>query len=144
MPATGDCRVASVESLLERGDLRGGGGDAGAGGVDFLGPGAGAQFGERLFRGPHAALRRGDAIPRHVPPRRRIVSLLARAGVVREQGLEAREILLGGVELGLRGRDVGARGLDLRLRLADVFDARAGLDQPQLRFGVRPRSARAR
>ena len=40
---------------------------------------------------------------RHVPPRRRIVSLLARAGVGLEQRLEALEVLFGGVELGSRG-----------------------------------------
>ena len=48
--------MASVSALLERGDLRRDGGDAGAGRVDFLGPRAGAQLRERLLGGPDAAL----------------------------------------------------------------------------------------
>ena len=35
----------------------------------------------------------------------------------------------------LRGGDFGARRVDLRLRLAEVLDARARLDEAQLRFG---------
>ena len=93
MPPTGDCTVGVGESLLERRDLRGGGGHAGACRIDLLGPGTGAQSGERFFRGPDAALRRGHAISRQVPSRRRIVSLLLRAGVVGEQGFESREVL---------------------------------------------------
>ncbi len=136
MPPTGDCSVGVGESFLERGHLGGRGGDAGPRRVNFLGPGTGAQFRERLFRGPDSALRGGDAIPRQVPSRGRIVALLLRAGVVGEQGFEAREILRRGVELGLRHRELRARGFHLRLGLANVFRAGAGHGEPQLRFGA--------
>ena len=102
-PAIGDCSVASVSpfssdaicalTTVTR---------ARAASISSR-PGAGLEFRERFLRRPHAALRLRDAISRHIPPRRRIVALLARSGVVLEQRVEANEILLGGIELRSRG-----------------------------------------
>jgi len=83
------------------------------------------------------------AIFRHVPPRRRIVALLSRSGIVLEQSVEADEILLGGIELGSRGADFGAGRFNLRLRQPDVLDPRARLHEPQLRLGRGPLRLRA-
>ena len=65
--------------------------------------------------------------------RRRIVALLARAGVRLQQRFEALQIRSGGLELGLRRRTSACAESALRPRLADVFGARARLEQLELR-----------
>ena len=137
----GDGRVR--QRLLERGDLRVDGGDARPRGVDFLGPCARLQAPHGLACRRARAPPRPDALLRHLRPRRRIVALLARAGIAPQQVLEARQIpgaasssARGGLLLGLRGRD-------LRLRLADVLGARAREQQPQLRVGLAALGPRA-
>jgi hypothetical protein len=132
-PVTGDFSVASLNPFSKRRDLRRDHVNAGAGGVDFLGPGAGAELCQRLVGGLDAAFRLGDTIPRHVAPRRRIIPLLARSGIVLEQRVEALEILLGRLQLRSCRGDFRARGVDLRLRLPNVFDSRSSLYEPQLR-----------
>ena len=126
-------RVA--EGLLERRDLRADDGHAGAGGVDFFAAGAGADSGERFLGRAHAALRRRHPVARHIAPRRRIVALLAGAGVGLEQGFEALEVLFGGRQLRLGRRLLGLGRDNLRFGLPHVFGPRAGLHQPHLRLG---------
>ncbi len=134
-PAIGEVNVASVSPFSSDSDLRGHDVDPGAGGVDLFGPCSGTQFRERLVRRLHPALRLRHSVPRHITPRRRIVSLLPGAGVALEQRLESIEVLLGGLELRSGGGNFGSSRVDLRLRLAQVLDPRAGLDEAQLRFG---------
>ena len=129
--------------FLERRNLRVDGGDARARGLDFLAPRSRAQPRDPFARACCARPRGRDAISRHVPSGRRIVALLLRAGIALQQLLEPLKVRLGGGEVGLRGGDVGRRGGDLRLGLADVFAARAGLQQPQLRVGLRSLGLRA-
>ena len=128
-----DLRVG--ERLVEHGDLRVGGGDSRARRVDLLGPRALLQPRHGFARAAHAL--RGAALPlaRHVHSRLGIVALLLRAGVGLEQRLEAIQIELRRLQIGLDRRDVRLGGIHLRLGLANVLDARAGLEQPQLRHG---------
>ena len=136
MPPTGAFTTASRGVFLQRRDLRVDGGDARARGVDLLRPGAGPQPRERVGRGLRALLRGAHPRRRHVPPRPRVVALLHRSGVGAQQPLEALEIGGGGVELRLRAAHVGLRRLHLRRGLADVFGARAGAQQRELRLGL--------
>ena len=138
MPAIGATTVASAMAFFERGDLRVGGRDARAGGVDLLAAGAGAQP-------RHASVRRRTRsragltprFSRHVPSRHRIVALLARARVRCEQRFEALRRRLLPPRARRCGRGTSAcGGRDLRLGLADVLGARAGEQQPQLRVGL--------
>ena len=137
-PATGERSVASASVFSSGRDLRGRGGDARARGVDLLAAArrrAAAPWPARRARTRLSAA--WHTLARHVAPRRRIVSLLARAGVGLEQRLEALEVLLGGLELGSRGRHVGARGLRPAPRAWRMSSTREpACSSAQLRFGL--------
>ena len=98
--------------------------------------------GRRLAAAPPPSRGRGPVAcrlhprRRHVPPRRGIVALLARAGVRLEQRLEALEVGGRGLQLGLGRPDVGIRRFRLGRGLADVFGPRSGLQQPELGGGL--------
>ena len=129
-----DDGVADV--LLQRRDLRLGGGDPGGRRIDLLRPGAGPLTGEGGGRGLDALLGRAQPRRRHIPSRRRVVTLFDRAGVGAQQILEARQIRGRGVDLRLRGRDVGLRRLLLGGRLPDILRSRAGPEQGELGAGL--------
>ena len=130
--------------FLERRDLRVDGGHARARGLDFLAPRSGAQprdrFARARSRAPRAAATRSLATSLRVAASSRC---FCEPELLCEQPLEPLKVRFGGGEIGLRGGDVGRRGGGLRLGLADVFAARAGLQQPQLRVGLRSLGLRA-
>jgi hypothetical protein len=76
-------------------------------------------------------------VARHVAPRPRVVTRLSRTGIGAQQRLVALEVGFGILELRLRRADLGIGGRRLRSRLPDVFGARAGEQQAQLRIGLR-------
>ena len=138
MPAIGAVTVASAIAFFERRDLRVGGGDARAGGVDLF-----AAASRRAARAT-ALARRADPIARALraaPSPRRAASPHRRAACAspsssRAAPRSARRRLRAAASSASAARDVGLRRGELRFGLADVLDARAGAEQPQLRVGL--------
>ena len=89
-----------------------------------------------------ALARSGDSRGRHIAPRRRIVALLAGAGVRLEQRLEALQIHRRGLQLRLGSLHIRLRRFGLGAGLPDIFDARTGGEEPQLREGLIPSDSR--
>ena len=143
MPLTGATTVGVGACFLELRELRVDDRHARAGRVDVFAARAGLEPRHRFTSRADAIDGGAFPFPRHVHPRARVVALLLRSGVGLEQRLEPLKIGFGGASLGLGGRGLGGCRVDLRLRLADVLDARAGLEQAQLRvrrgaLGLRP------
>ena len=136
MPPAGASTVASFMAFSSVAILRVDAGEPRAGRVDFFPPGAGLQPRDGFRGGPHPFLSCADAVVRHVPPRRGIVSRLLRAGVGGEQVLEALQVALGGGQLLAGARDVGLGCGALGFGLADVFLAGAGEQQAELGVGA--------
>ena len=77
--------------------------------VDLLRAGARLQPRDAFpARGARALAGRMHAAARHVPPRRRIVTLFARAGVGAEQRFEALEIRVGRSKIGVSAAAISA------------------------------------
>ena len=129
--------------FFEDGDLRGRYGQPRLGRFHFFAAGARAQP-LNILRGRANALASGlGARLRRIPSRDRIVSLLARARVGREERFEPFDVLFGGVEIGGRGGDVRLGRGGLGLGLTNVLRASAGADESQLRVGLIAIGARA-
>ena len=137
-----DLRVG--ERLLEHGDLRVGGRDSRARGVDLFGARALLQTRDGFARRAHTLLA-------HCAARSRATSTLALASsrcfcepaLALSSASKRSRSSCAALRSASIAIDVGLGGIDLRLGLTDVLDARAGLEQPQLRDGGRPIGAAA-
>jgi hypothetical protein len=131
------------ERLFEHSDLCVDSGDASAGRFELFTQRAGLEPRDNLPGGPYLVSRAAEALARDVDPRLGVIALLLGTCVCFQQRFEALEIGFRGRELRLGGRGGGGGGVDLRLRLTDVFAARAGLQQAELRVGRRALRPRA-
>ena len=123
--------------LLQRRDLRVHRGHPRTRGVDFFGTRSRSKARDPFTRRSRASPARRHPVSCHGPARRRIIALFLRSGVHLEKPLEPLQIHLGGGELGLGSGDVGGGSGGLSFGLANILAARAGLEQPKLRIGLR-------